>query len=365
VSLVAAGAALLVVEPVPKNSASPVRQEFTLERCAAAVDLAGKSAQFPNVATWRPVFASNDTPDDERTVLGIATDSQPFFCAVTETSVTISDPNAPRNYAAGSKTALLLLTKDGVAAGVVDPSWPAAVIYSETGSSRQTPVDGLFVHEIGVYRPPVMVKRAEPDRLQAPSSSDFTGGVELPQPAPPAVSVVDRPAGPVDRTSDLGKKLGSCLAGQAVPDPDTYNPGASIGSRSGELIIARSRTRIGACASGPNQATFRTGFSLSEAGSSPLAFYPGHLNTDGGGRPTLAGSVPSGTTRMVIRFSNGITVHPVVANSTFALIISSQVELVSGDTVKGEDDTTVWLYSANGDMTYSGTLQFWRPPTRR
>lgn len=361
VSLVAAGGVLLVAEPLPRNSPSePPRDEITLTRCAAAVDQAGKSALYPNVSTWRPLIFSDGTSDDDRTVLGIATDSQPFFCEVTETTVTVSDPNAPRNYAAGSKTALLLLTKNGVAAGVVDPSWPAAFIYSETGAAQQVPHEGMFVHEIGVYRPPVMVKRAETDRSQAaPSSSDFTGGVELPEPAPPAVSVVDRRSGPVDRASELGRKLGSCLANsdQVVLDPDTYNPGARVG----DLIVARSATKIGACVSGPEQTTFRSGFRLSEAGSSTFAFYPGHV----GSRPTLAGTVPRGTTRMDIRFANGITVHPDVANGTFAVVIPPQVELEAGDKIKDEGSTTVWVYGANDTMTNSGGLQFWQPPTRR
>lgn len=374
VALLAAATVLVIARPTPSSPpAEPPRGETALARCAAAVQQAGKTTSFPDVRTWRVVDTTDGMPWQDIMVLGIATDTQPFFCQVTETTVTITDPNAPRGYAAGTKTAMLMLTKQGMAAGVVDPSWPAAFFYSEAGAAPKVPQEGLFIYNTGTDLFPLYTKRVEANHWTESgpllNDSDFIGGIELPRPSPPALSVVDRPAGPVDRTSEAGKKLGACLAktNQPMLDPDTYNPGAVISdSGGGELIIARSRTKIGACSIGPRRdmsplITFDSGFPLSESGNLPLTFYPGHV----GGRPTLGGTVPPGTTRMEIRFGNGTTVHPNVANETFLVPIPEQVEVDGSSQLKDQDKTTVKLYAASGAMTYEGPLRFWQPPRRR
>lgn len=374
VALLAAATVVVMARPTSTNTpASPPRGETALARCTEAVQQAGKASSFPDVRTWRVANTYDGMPYGDIMVLGIVTDTQPIFCEVTETAVTVTDPNASRGYAAGTQTAMLMLTKHGMAAGVVDPSWPAAFFYSEAGAAAHVPKEGLFIYHTGTDKFPLYTKRVEANHWteNGPrrSDSDFQGGAELPKPAPPALSVVDRPAPPPDRASETGRKLGACLArtNQPMLDADTYNPGAALTGGGSELIIARSRTKIGACSVGPRRdmsplITFSSGFPVSEAGNDlPLTFYPGHF----GSRPTLGGTLPPEITRMEIRFGNGTTVHPNVADSTFLVPIPEQVEVNGSSQLNDQDKTTVKLYAASGAMTYEGPLRFWQLPRHR
>ncbi len=373
VAVVAAATAIVFTPSDPAETpAEPPIKDVTLTRCAEAVKLAGKAASFPDPTSWQPVLISERIEYSDLVVLGIAAGSQRFFCETTQRTVTVTDPNATRHFAAGGQTAALMLTPSGSLAGVIDPSWPSAMFHSITGASVQFAQQGMFIYSSGGLQPPIMVRRTE-YRDPREAKYDQFGGVDLPSPEPPALSVVDRPGGPIDRESDLGKAFGSCLAQTTRPtmDSDSYNP--AVRTRrpgGGELIIARSPGRLGACyvnprSGGPPVAGFATGPRPAVTGKVAFAFYPGSVNGGDGLRSTLGGSLPPGTARMEIRFGNGTTAIPEVANDAFALFIPDQVQVDPGGRLPDEDKTTVKLYGASGAMTYEGQLRFWQPPRRR
>jgi len=174
--------------------------QATMDRCWAAIQNAGKAASVPARSTWQPVFA---VPKDGLTVTAIRAGTKPLICGTTRTTVTVSDPNAILTYAAGTKTAALLVSADGFVGGVMDPSWTAMqyITISKFGSSVGGPAfvkDGMFI-DVGGYAlvrrnlvrqivPGLPTLPAIPDVLTSPGGVSSPAGQTNPE--------LDLPAGP-------------------------------------------------------------------------------------------------------------------------------------------------------------------------
>ncbi|MEU6265698.1 hypothetical protein [Saccharopolyspora shandongensis] len=111
-------------------AAPPDATTRTLDRCWEAVRAAGKTDQVPDRSEW---INASITAQGDDVVVAFTAGGKPVFCETTSTTVTMSDPNAEPSYAAGSRTALLLYTSTGAAAGIADPTWPRIVLSMPDG----------------------------------------------------------------------------------------------------------------------------------------------------------------------------------------------------------------------------------------
>jgi hypothetical protein len=367
----AAGAVVVTTRPsAPVEPAQPAPSNVTMDRCWAAIQRTGQTALYPERSKWRPAVLAPPafTP---QSVVGIASDKEPFFCQTTDTSVTVSAPATQPHYVPGSKTAAVLML-DGVLAGVIDPAWPAALISTKSGSLGSfTPSEGMFIFDLDVYRNPAdgditISKAGQADQIPA---GRRPAGEPVPRPDDPAITLVDRPAPPQDRTSQVGKALGNCLAtatGQLVFDQDSYGPAAVMAKDEAQIIMARNPVRASACAVSPGSGVrelrlFGLGPKLADIDKDkPVAFDTPGVNLNAGSRRSYGGLVPLQTTRMVLRFDNGAEVEAAVAQGTFVAIVPLGAV---PDTLNLFQVTVVAkLFDANGSMFYSGPVTYWTPP---
>jgi hypothetical protein len=122
------------------------RANAELDRCWAAIQAEGKADKYPARPRWRAV-AQGIYP--WVTVTAAFADGKPFFCQTTETTVRVSEPTSSPAYARGSKTAALLISPEGVIAGVRDESWRGVGIWlgdgkTSSGSTAGELPYGLF-----------------------------------------------------------------------------------------------------------------------------------------------------------------------------------------------------------------------------
>jgi hypothetical protein len=294
VAVLAAGAAIVAqsvhggdTPPVAPTTTVPTPQpppidpaaaNANMDRCWAAVLAAGKAADVPDRATWRAVMA---LPYPNDAITAVRADGRPLFCETTPTAVTVSDPNAQPTYANGTGTAALLITRSGIVAGVVDPSWYHLITeaFSPGGSkSEDVPFvqDGIFVTRTNNATGPgarftarrAAVGEADHRLLYRTSTSPPPGQtaaplwahpeLDLPLPAPPLVAVTDHPAPVADRSSEAGAFLGECIAKSdtAVVDPDFWRPVVLAGAGSDRAVLARLGDRIATCATSEASHTF-------------------------------------------------------------------------------------------------------------
>jgi hypothetical protein len=243
-----------------------------MDRCWTAVERASKDGGVPARSTWQPVFAVPESGG--LTVTAVRAGGKPLICETTRTTVTVSNPNASPAYAPGTRTGVLLNSADGVVAGVTDPDWAAMQFVATDKSNSMANVgsgfyqDGMFV-DVGGFAPGGRYTVRQADSGQpatATSSAQDSASVESPMPLPqegypeltlpaaPAalVATVDRPDPPTDRTSTAGQFLGECIAksGQAVLDPDSWQPLALAGAAPKIVVLARSGNRMATCVSG-------------------------------------------------------------------------------------------------------------------
>jgi hypothetical protein len=391
VAVLAAGAAIIAqsvgtnggvgtptTAPTTSSGASrptlnPAEANAELDRCWAAVQQAGKAGSFPDRSQWQPVFNVEFVLDLHVTAARAA--GKPLFCATTLTTVTVSDPNATPGYAKGSRTGSLLFSPTGIIAGVADPSWPAvrnSVEHSAgSGYATITPGDHLFVtyHSVRLPSDSVRVGVERSDGFVAPMDTS-PARLTLPAPPPPAVSIVDRPVNPPDRTSERGHWFAQCLASSTfpVPDPDVWEPGASVTVGGSQLMIVRNGSRLAYC----ERHTTSTGkpdsyvYSFIPSGADgPGLSTPDrpvvHLTTpfpgrsrEGGG--VVMGAAPGAATRMQLVLGSTEVVDADVWNSTFA------AALPAGSLDEGMNPTPagkivmVRVYDANNAVIYEGPL---------
>jgi hypothetical protein len=312
----------------------------------------GKTGQFPARKHWQPVFNKSF---GQFKVVAARADGKPLFCETTHTTATLSDVNAAPVYASDSSTGAVLITKLGIIAGVVDPSWRGIWLRRVTGPNQwQTPAitkDGLFLFR----RPDVTADPAEVEVGEAPGSDGTPGPwLELPPAGSPAVSLVDRPAVPApDRTSTRGQLLGDCLTAAAqttvVMDTESWAPGAMLQTGGDHLVMARNADGFSSCW----QIGGKTGFdgyrAERAAADDPNPATMETLEVPGG--LVWAGTVQQNCTHMQVTLAKSGVVEADVANSTFAVLIPSS------DIGPGNPKTpNVKLFDLNNRVIYEGPL---------
>jgi hypothetical protein len=371
VALLAAGTLVITTKSsTPFGPATPMFTDIAMDRCWAAIEKSGKTSLYPPRAAWRVTVAQTpvDTP---LTVVGIATTEMPFFCQTTDMTVTVSSPAIKPEYLADHRTALLMMTGNGVLAGVIDPAWPAAHLFvPPRAESLQVAREGMFIYPTRVdATTKVLAVRAE--RNFVVPNDGPKPDVELPRPPVPEISMVDRPVPPPDRTSDRGRLLGACMADYHeinLQDPDSYNPGAQAELGGSRMTMAVSDTWIAFCAYDADLGSFgqaHTSFIVAARRSEidpnePTDVRTGWISSKDGSRPTLGGAVPERTARMELTFENGNKIRPDVAKGTFVVIVPREAPLDDRGNVRGA--ITAQLFDSSGTLFYSGPLRRHLPP---
>ncbi|MBN6039947.1 hypothetical protein [Amycolatopsis sp. 195334CR] len=362
VAVLAAGALVATSELRTPDGAAPVAlppgmelderlAAEALDRCWAAIEAAGKTGVFPARDTWKPVFTH--APFDGRASSGVTAmaraEGKPLVCHTTATTVTVSDPQAPLNYAPGTSTAAVLASPPGVFAGVsAAPPYLSSEFKPEKGASGMNGdaawADGLFLW------------RNSPDQASATFNLD---GAPLVAP-PPAVQVVDRPVPGVDRTSEHGRWLGECLDGAdlKIPDAAGYQPGALLVEGPTTAMAARFGDRVAFCAVSEKDGEphYEAAEMPSTAGTGAVrsvAAFPNGINWSESSRQMLAGGlVPPETARMVVRRDRGGPAPVAVAGGgTFLALMPADLQdgLVS-------EEMTVSLYDARDNLILEQTV---------
>ncbi|GAB2739270.1 hypothetical protein [Amycolatopsis magusensis] len=322
---------------VPSDSALA---DEALDRCWAALGAAGKADGFPDRDTWKPVY--NTKPHGfapfQVTVLSRA-EGKPLVCDTTATTVTVSDPDTPPQYAPGTSAAVLLATPGGLIAGVTGGPGMLRLTYPRGSAAvGLEPVDGLFVYQMAVR----------------PSSGTLTfDDRELTLPEP-ALSVVDRPAPGVDRTSDRGRLLGDCLAGAYHPtlDPESFQPGASLVQGPTTVVVGSFGQRFVFCAQAPeeilsNDVVLHEPTAVREARgfTNGINFEPESV-----GQEVVGGFVPPETARMEVRRANGKpALTPVVTGGTFVTVLPEDFE-IDVQFGRQRENVTIALYDARDQL---------------
>ncbi|MEV0702270.1 hypothetical protein AB0I53_30745 [Saccharopolyspora sp. NPDC050389] len=364
-------------------AAPPDATTRTLDRCWNAVRAAGKTGRVPDRSEW--VNASVTAQGDD-VVAAFTAGGKPVFCETTSTTVTMSDPNAEPSYAAGSRTALLLYTSTGVAAGVADPTWPRIMLsmpdglgVSENDVAKDTrqftsftltnpATTRLWAQRLDEYKPepsgqsepgqgepeqPSEGKPEQPSEGKPEQPGRGTQRVnwpraELPAPPAPLLSLIDR-AG--DRTSPAGRALGECLAGLAEPpaDRDGYQPGVLVEDGPYRVVLGRTAQHAVACTTEPDPANpagkihrlHRDTFVGESIPVRRLAV-PG-LGKDGE-KIAFVGIVPPSGASMIADFSLEQPFDVPVANGTFGMWLPEGAKAVS-------PDGTTWVHVLDDKQT--------------
>ncbi|WP_027943450.1 hypothetical protein [Amycolatopsis taiwanensis] len=328
----------------------------TLDRCWAAVGAAGKTSKVPDRKKWDKASLSVQGDD---VVVAFTADGKPTFCETTSTMVTMSDPNAKPAYATGTRTALLLYTSTGLAAGVADPAW------DKVGLNRASDRLGISMNDVtkathqftSFTQTDPATTRLCAERWDNGQRMSKWPCLELPRPPAPLFSVVDRPG---DRSTLQGKALGECLAGLAQPpaDQDAYQPGVLLEDGPYQVVLGRTAAHTVACTTEPDSSSpsgkVRRLYQDTFIGQSiPVRrlSVPG-LGKDGAKVPFVGILPPSGVS-MVADFSFGEPVGIPVRNGTFGTWLPAGAKPVSsnGDTwvkaldAKGVDGVAPWLFN--------------------
>lgn len=347
-----------LIKPSPGPPAGNATPASGLDRCWAAVETAGKTASVPARVQWTLSYAEAQGDDS---VFAVQAAGLPFFCETTLTSVTLSDPHAAPAYAPDGKTALLLYTASGLAAGITD---------------RATYQDmDLYVGDLGATTSPVAATGQfsaftglDPakTRLSSRGSESTTGGVKgryvgeaglLPPPAPPLLTLTDRRP---EKKSAAGIALAECVAKavEKLPDADSYAPGVLLQDGPYQVVLGKSGLNAVACASQPDpglpeRKIYRLYSNTFIGQSIPvrrLSVTP--LGTDGGHIP-FVGTVPDDTTKMAADVGLGNPVYADVAGGTFGMWLPAGAKPPAGDGM-------AWVKSENaaGIPSFNGWIPF-------
>ncbi|TDD50730.1 hypothetical protein [Saccharopolyspora elongata] len=365
-------------------AAPPDATTRTLDRCWNAVRAAGKTGQVPDRSEW--VNASITEQGDD-VVAAFTAGGKPVFCETTSTTVTMSDPNAEPSYATGSRTALLLYTSTGVAAGVADPTWPRIMLSMPDGlgvSESDVATDTrqftsftltnpattrLWAQRLDEYKPepsgqgepgqpgqgepgrpgqgePELSGQGEPEQPRQGQGRVNWPRAELPAPPAPLLSLIDR-AG--DRTSPAGRALGECLAGLAEPpaDRDGYQPGVLVEDGPYRVVLGRTAQHAVACTTEPDPANpagkihrLHTDTFVGQSIPVRRLAVPG-LGKDGE-KIAFVGIVPPSGASMIADFSLGQPSDVPVANGTFGMWLPEGAKPLS-------PDGTTWVLALDGE----------------
>jgi hypothetical protein len=317
----------------------------SLDRCWAAAEKAGKSDQLPARRSWQ-VIATDSQGED--VVVSFAAGGKPVFCELTATTVTLTNPDAKPVYAAGTHTALLLYSATGVAAGIADPAWQGVELSLPDGL-------GVTATEITTKtRQFAMFTGTDPARTTLWAGETIKRQLtrpgpraELPMPAAPLFSIVDRPG---DRSSREGQALGACFAGLANPpaDADGYQPGVLLEDGRYRVVLGRIAGHAVACVTEPDGSGLR--YRLYQDTFIGQSIPVRRLSVpQTGSKVPFVGIVPQSAKSMIADFGLGSPVHPAVLNGTFACWLPAGAKPVDPD-----GSTWVRADDQNGAALFNG-----------
>ncbi|WP_410569192.1 hypothetical protein [Amycolatopsis sp. cmx-4-61] len=329
----------------------------SLDRCWAAVQAAGKQDRVPPRADWIPEF-TQVLPADA--VVAVTVAGKPMFCETTDTTVTLSDPEATPAYVPGTRTGLLLHSATGMVGGVLAPDGDDGYLGAETEDGESS-LSQLFVSPI--TRQFVGVTRADPARTTLTLGKPMQPGVTLPAAPPPLLAVTDRPV-TADRTSGAGRALGDCLAAaelEAIPDPAAYAPGPLLETDEYRVVVGRYGDRFVVCTTEPDyQRPGKTRARAFPSGPPPQAppAYPLRVDTLGrrpGAPPAtdrrpVAAALPESAATAVIDFGSGAR--------TEAHVVAGMVVVWAPEDIKISPEAKVHVTArdAKGAVVYDGTV---------
>ncbi|MEU4520919.1 hypothetical protein AB0F52_19720 [Amycolatopsis sp. NPDC024027] len=354
----------------PASGPPPSRQEphpltldvrvatSSLDRCWAAVQAAGKADRLPPRQDWVPVFTQGSRTDS---VVAATAAGKPMFCETTETTVTLSDPEATPAYAPGTHTGLLLYSATGMAGGILGPDGDGSYLDARTEGGDSS-VSQTFVSPI--TRQFVGVTRSDPARTTLTIGKPRQPGTTLPAAPPPLLSAVDRPV-TTDRTSSAGRALGDCLAAaelEVVPDAAAYAPGPLLETDDYLVVLGRHGDRFVVCTTEPDYRrpgktrvrAFPSGLPPEKPQASPLIVDTlGHPQTGappGVARRPFAAALPVTAATAVVDFGSGA--------STETHVVDGMVVVWAPANIRIELATKVHVTArdARGAIVYDGTV---------
>ncbi len=296
--------------PLPVDPSPPDRTALSLDRCAAALELADLDGRYPPRVRWDPVARLAD----DLGAVTVLDGRVPFVCVTGPTTVEVSDPAAA--VPAGGATVLLtgaVLAALAPAGGTVAvPAGPAAAVLLHRGEVASLVVGGATV--------------------------------PLERPAPPALSVTDRREIPADRSAESVTLLQRC---QGVEPPDRFWLPAVVLERDGTaLLVATGSAAVGGCVVEPGRAApvrlWRVGGPVD--GPRPFVWLADPPGTSPG---TAAGPVQPRVTRMEVTAPTGGSWPAAVGNRAFAIRLPPGVD-------PDPRTLTVRAYDASGVLLYEG-----------
>jgi hypothetical protein len=273
--------------------------------------LAG-TVTYPDRATWRAVLG---TQSNSASMTVIRANGQPLFCETSVSGVILSNPSGLPAYAPGTRTGVLLSTFYGNVAGVMDPSWQqvhitADIRYSERVTGKTTVRDGLFVYSTFTS---LLGERARIGPTENP-------GLDLPNPprqyGSASPEVIQGHRGGYDKSD---QQLVNCVQSttDAVPDENTWNPGATVSWGNTNLVIAVNGAGVSTCLLRAGKAEFKPYLTMQAYTPVPIALPMPALD----GRTVIGGLVPPGVQRMTLTLPDRSVVKADVDHDTFAVLL--------------------------------------------
>ncbi len=348
-----------------------------LDRCWAAVETAGKAAEYPDRSTWQAV---GDRPLHLTHVIVIRADEQTFFCETSATSVAVSAPTTPANQ----QMAGVMATPSGTVVGYAPESVTAVTVWSEGLESRD-PLrthavqgygrhdhmaevqDGVFVAELAhhdITRLEFTVTAYQEDQADAKRKIGGTS-ISIPE---PLVYVAGLPADTSAPPRGEHRTLDSCLKGPRgdahgmVVDAATWRAGATLdhrveasteGTKSTDAHDVEWRVFVNDRATAVCRMSPVWHFSAypkpDELTSTeqPIATVTGENHFPG---LSVVGVTTADIANVELRHGN-VTETVAVRERTFAATLGT-----TGDAPVNASDITVVAYDADGNIVHEGRL---------
>ncbi|GAA0606747.1 hypothetical protein GCM10010174_24780 [Kutzneria viridogrisea] len=207
------------------------------ERCGRAA-----TSVHPPRDQWQPIVTSSL---DGVTLIAFRGPTGPFFCELTASSVSLSTPVA--DYPHEGVGQVLFRTANGSLAGVLTPGVRDVSLIREHSGGFSEAVPGLVVASL-FLAPNAM---SGGDLVLKDTVSGLTQRFREAELPPKAQATVDQPKPPGERTSDSGRRLGSCLDAASLHPPadaGNWQPGALIDTMPGHTIqLGRYGSVLGVC----------------------------------------------------------------------------------------------------------------------
>jgi len=327
------------------------RASTELDRCWAAVQQEGKRDRYPDRGRWRAVSTSGYM---WVTVTTAFADGKPIFCQTTVTTVRVSLPTDKPAYAAGSTTAALFITPEGIIAGVRDPLWPGMGIFVGNGSFSVGSTPDLLPYNLFVDVVRERVKdstKLEVDHWQNDQDRSLhPERLGLPRSEAP-VSRVDRPGPAKDRTSERGLWLRQCLdkSDSPVVDADMWEPGAIVDIDASRYMVVRSGRDFAYCYNDASHWGFgESVMNVNDLGKNHPNMLPGpnflmETNKD---KPYVTGALPNDVAKVEIEQSGHQAIQADVYNGTYAAPLFEAPDRAN----------VVRAFDSTGNLRYEGGL---------